>query len=426
MNGWKTALAGAVLVFGAAGLSAAPLVVDTFDDDKPENLLKGPSDTWGDRTDPSIACVMSFDKQTRLGDSGSSLRLDYDIESTRQNVFIPTNVSVPNPAVVKDDVYNGYYSVMGPAPKDLRSYQYMVLSVKGDPERGFTRTFRLELKDPNTGSGVSIDGVTDQWQRYSIPLKRFKEIQDWSKVREWTVVFGPSFVTRKTGTIYIDDVYFSMHPSERIRTPKRKLLVGRPDAAPSLDGRLADWPEPLWTDMSAPEDFLESGVISDKNDFGARFAAAWDDQYLYLAVEVRDNEILNTQPSEHIWKEDCLEIYIEPEGGNLLWGNPRHFQLGFSPTSASGAPARWAWFQKRAPSADEVRSASKKDARGYTVELAVAWSFLETPPAPGKTLSFSLAAHDKDAKGRSPEAKLNWSYHATQGAAVELGTIQLQ
>src|SRR5262245_28651519 len=77
----------ASLCLGAGSLFAKPLVVDTFDSGMPKNALEGSTNVWGDATDKSVFCAMSFDNRNRMGEEGYGLRLDYDIESAKETVF---------------------------------------------------------------------------------------------------------------------------------------------------------------------------------------------------------------------------------------------------------------------------------------------------------------------------------------------------
>lgn len=411
-----------LLLLPAAGLRAHHLLIDTFDSGTPANKVKGNGTVWGDTTDNSIGCVMTFDPAVRRGEEGYSLRLDYDIESDRENVVIPQNYSIAAPAQRRDEFFNGYNSTL--EKTDARAFTYFVLWARSKEGPGFTRSFKLELKDPTSASSVIIDGLTDKWQRFAIPMKRFRELKDLSKLQAWTVVFGPDTVTRKTGTVYIDDVYFSMNPDEKIRNPALSASSLRRASPPEIDGRLAEWDLEAFTDFSDPAMHHEAGKISGRKDLKASFSTGWDYQYLYVGVDVRDNEVMNGQSGADIWKDDCVEVYFDPTRDGFLWGSPKDFQLGFAPaTSWDGDPAAYAWFQKKVPSAEEVRWKVYRKKDGYQVEAAVAWSFLGLDPRKADKVGFTVAVHDRDSR---KEGKLNWSYFGYEGKGAALGTLAFQ
>jgi hypothetical protein len=445
-------LAGALAA--AAPAAAKIVLLDNFDAGEFKNMLQGQTGAWDlDPDNKSVNCVATFNDRVHMGETGKSLKLDYTLENSRRNVYVPSNNNPFNPAQMAGDsaVYNGYYSIFG--PMDLRECHYVTMWIKGDKEKGFTRTVKLELKDANGASGVLIEGITDQWQRFQIPFERFEEIQDWSVMKEFVFVFGVDIVTKKTGAIYVDDVYFCSTPYEKLRSPRRDVAALPAGGKMTVDALLSEWPAASFTDVSDLRDYMETGEVSKLKkvgwkdaegkrrdlppapktaaglkpaDLGAQFAVSWDDRYLYIAADVRDNEIVNDQSGQDIWKDDCLEIYLDPQGRGFNWGDPASFQIGFAPTSAAGRPAVWSWFQKRAPTSDEMKASLRPYEDGYQAEIALSWTFLGVTPAAGKQMGFSLAVHDRDTADKTAEAKLNWSYEALKSPAVRLGTLTLQ
>lgn len=413
-----------LLSFGVVRARAGLIVVDTFDDQDQSNATGGSTNVWGDTKDPSIGVKMSFDPAVRLGAEGGSLRLDFDIASQRDTVFYPPQYSISTPAQRKDDVYNGYYSVLG-TPQDLSRYKYLIFWVKGDEKAGYTRSFRLELKDGQAISGTTVSGIQTEWRKMVIPLSRFVEIRDWSHITEWAIVFGPPFVSNKEGTLYFDDVYFSQDPDVDLRTPRPVYLAKRADKV-VVDGKLREWDRSEFVEMADVDAFLESGQVSGRSDLRPRFAVKWDAWYLYVAVQVVDNEVVNKQSGANIWRDDSIEVYLEPGGGPLVWDKPEHFQIGLAPAGPEGAVESWLWFQKRKPATEELFLAGGRDRGGYQAEAAIAWPLLGVAPESGKTLSFSLAVNDRDEEDGTIQAKYNWSMNAAGDGTYELGVLRLE
>ncbi len=424
----RPVLVGAVLVGAlsmvSTGLRAAGpvLLLDNFDEDKTENALGGATGAWMDPEDKSQGCTASRVQLDRLGSLGRSLRLDFDIESQRENIRVPTNFSVASPAVALNQAFNGYYSVF-PA-QDLRPYNYLIFWAKGDATAGYTRSFKLEIKDGLSSGykGFVVDGLGTEWRRFVVPLRDFADIKDWGAVKEFVIVFAADAVTRKNGTVYIDDVYFAQNPDNNLTLPEREMTARHAEKPVTLDGKPSEWPRRDFIDLS-PSEFVESGARG-LRDAGARFAVQWDEQWLYLTVDLEDNEIQNGEEGESLWKGDVVELYVNPTGPVFTWGDPSAFQLGFSPVSASGVPGRWAWFQRRAPKENEARYAWDK--KKHTAEIAVAWSFLGVTPGVNRDLGFSIAFHDKDSADGTPEAKLQWSFQSLGGKKARLGKLVLK
>lgn len=197
----KTKLASliAVMMVMAYGLSvdakkafaAEELVVSDFDTgDKPNNI-GGDFGGWDkDPNDETQGTQMSFEPDDALGDpAGYAIRLDYDVDS-------------PNPA------YNGFWMKMN--GEDAAKYNTLNFYIKGDAANGFTKRMKIELKDmTNKPSPYIVSGITEQWQKISIPFEKFRRITDWSAMNEFVVVFDDINSNPKKGTVLIDHITLS-------------------------------------------------------------------------------------------------------------------------------------------------------------------------------------------------------------------------
>lgn len=411
---------GVVLPMAVRG---APILLDNFNEAKAENALGGATGAWYDPDDKSIYCKTDFDDKVYFGPSGRSLRLDYNIRSQRQNVNIPTNASQAFPISQDNQAFNGYYSIF--PPQNLTNKTHLILWARGGGDSGFSRSFKIEIKDGLNPfyAGYKVTGLTDQWQRFAIPLRSFTDIKDWAAIKEFVVVFAADTVTKLDGTLYLDDIYFADSAEQNLSVPMEAYTVARVEPAPQIDGKLKDWGRMNWHNISGGE-YVEKGARSGLKDASAQWAVRWDDQWLYVAVSLKDNEQVNGESGDGIYKGDCVEIYLNPDGTEFNWGDPKAFQLGFSPTSKTGNPAQWAWFQRRAPTDAEVRVAwnSQKD----VLETAIAWSFLKMTPGVNREVGFGLAFHDQDVKDGTPECKLTCSVGNLGKLRTRIGKMVLQ
>ena len=184
-----------VVGFGVVAHAAAPasneLVIADFDTgDKPNNI-GGDFGAWDkDPNDETQGTQMSFDTDDSQGDaSGYSCRLDYDVDS-------------PNPA------YNGFWMKLN--GEDATAYNTLNFFVKGDAKAGYTKRFKIELKDmTNKPSAYIVSGVTDKWQKISIPFEKFRRIENWNSLNELVFVFDDINSSPKTGGILLDQITFS-------------------------------------------------------------------------------------------------------------------------------------------------------------------------------------------------------------------------
>jgi len=184
------------LVCAGLILSSSPLraegeaVIDNLNDADLGNKLGGAWEVWlRTQDDPTQNCKMSFAKDDALGDpTGHAMQLDYDVDSE-------------NPA------YNGVRTDLNHF--DASGFKTLNLYVKGDGARGFPPNLKIELIGPDKRpSPYLITGITDQWQKFTVPLSEFWLIQDLKRVEKFVVVFADITSSPKIGTIYIDQVYF--------------------------------------------------------------------------------------------------------------------------------------------------------------------------------------------------------------------------
>ena len=174
-----------------AGAAAGELVIADFDTgDKPNNI-GGDFGAWDkDPNDDTQGTQMSFEPEDALGDqAGYAIRLDYDVDS-------------PNPA------YNGFWMKLN--GEDATPYNALSFYIKGSGEKGFTKRVKIELKDmENKPSPYIVSGVTEEWQKVTIPFDKFRRITDWAHMNEFVVVFDDVNSNPKKGTVFIDHVTLS-------------------------------------------------------------------------------------------------------------------------------------------------------------------------------------------------------------------------
>lgn len=175
----------------AAGkTNANSLVIADFDTgDKPNNI-GGDFGAWDkDPNDDTQGTKLSFEPDDALGDpAGYAAKLVYDVDS-------------PNPA------YNGFWMKLN--GENATAYNTLTFYIKGDKAAGFTKRVKIEMKDmTNKSSPYIVSGITDQWQKISIPFEKFRRITDWSATNEFVLVFDDINSSPKTGAILIDQIAF--------------------------------------------------------------------------------------------------------------------------------------------------------------------------------------------------------------------------
>lgn len=170
-------------------LLADYLSVDTFDDQVRPNNLGGDYGPWVLSWDDSPqSCTIEHDVTEKIDNRGASLKVKYDVDSKRKAAC-------------------GFFAFLEDA--DLRKFDKLIFYIKGDIKEGYTQNIMVEISTSNNVSRVRVAGITDKWQKIAIPFSDFREISDWSRVNKFAVVIEDSFVSKKTGVLYFDDIYFS-------------------------------------------------------------------------------------------------------------------------------------------------------------------------------------------------------------------------
>jgi hypothetical protein len=180
----------AVVLMLAGQVSAATLVIADYNTGSKPNNIGGDFGAWNkDEADQTQGCKMDFSSAEMHGGTGSSVQLDYDVDS-------------PNPA------YNGFWMKL--QNKDASQYDKLSLWIKGDSTAGFSPKVKLELKNAKGEVGkYTVSNITADWQEIVIPLAQFGGLTDLKSMTEFVIVFDDmTCAGKKQGTIYIDDIAF--------------------------------------------------------------------------------------------------------------------------------------------------------------------------------------------------------------------------
>ncbi len=170
--------------------TSTQLMVADFNSGVKPNNLGGDFGCWiKDPNDPMQGCIESFDAKDRFGDKGYALRLIYSVAS-------------------KNPAFGGLW--MRLQNLDASRFDALAFRVRGDPGMGYTKVFKVELKDAlDQSSHKYVNDVTDQWQDVVIPLSSFEGMANPRKLKELVIVFEDRTATAKQGVIYLDDIRFT-------------------------------------------------------------------------------------------------------------------------------------------------------------------------------------------------------------------------
>lgn len=176
-------------------------------------------------------------------------------------------------------------------------------------------------------------------------------------------------------------------------------VLPKVSSPPTIDGTV----DQIWyASLSHPFMSISRGVIDDADDLSAVWHGLWDDDYLYLLVEVTDN-VLEDDAGEFFWQNDVMEIYFNMDnvkpGGNAYNGDNYQYTFGWNkPNEEAGSNADWTG----------VEWAQVNTANGYLNEIRMPWSTLTTLSIQtGFSFGFDIAVNDNDGQP-AYDAVLYW------------------
>jgi len=167
-------------------------VIADFNSGEWTNNLGGNIEVWlkDNGSDESQNCHLTFvEDDVHSLSTGYAIQIDYDVDS-------------PNPA------YNGIRTSL--KGFDASGFTSLNFFIKGDSERGFSEKLKIEMIGANKRpSPYMVNGITDRWQKISVPLSEFFIVKDWSTVEYFVIVFADITNDPKVGAFYLDHVYFA-------------------------------------------------------------------------------------------------------------------------------------------------------------------------------------------------------------------------
>lgn len=207
------------------------------------------------------------------------------------------------------------------------------------------------------------------------------------------------------------------------------LLAAQTAVPPQIDGELDEWTEApaAVIDQAEQVGFVEKPELAwgGPADLSARTSLRWDDDHLYLAMDVTDDAIVQQMSGEGIWKGDHVELWLDTrlqaDFAEEVAGDD-DFQLGFSPGAADGSAGPdffiWQPALSRTDYADKIAYAARFNDHGYQFEAAIPWQLLNAErPQAGLVYGISIEPSDTDTPGRAaqevmmstaPESPSHW------------------
>ncbi|HEX3051468.1 MAG TPA: sugar-binding protein [Aggregatilineaceae bacterium] len=215
------------------------------------------------------------------------------------------------------------------------------------------------------------------------------------------------------------------------------LTVARLTTAPTIDGDLSEYD--ALPSYEIPFDRVWEGAADDAADLTSTFKVAYDDEFLYIAMDVTDNTVVSNIAPNDIkghWRSDSVEITVDPLGAGGSENSMTTFKTGIFPFDTEGnvqaerdADANQGVIGETAP---DMKVASARTDTGYVLEVAIPWNAVPGTIEAGQNFGFDVLLYDCDkadaAIGENcNEARTAWSaWDSIQGTPRLWGHATLE
>ena len=179
------------------------------------------------------------------------------------------------------------------------------------------------------------------------------------------------------------------------------LTIPRLSKAPAIDGDLADLSAGA-DGQIGPEDLWWRAKPDGAADASASFKLGYDDTYLYVGMNVKDELVACNIAPDDIkaqLRSDAIGVTVDPSGTSRDTGTTMQAAAfpcttaGFGARGFRDADARQGVMEETAPG---MQVASKKVDGGYTIEFRLPWAAMPKVPKAGDTIGLNLVMYDGD------------------------------
>ncbi|OAV44539.1 hypothetical protein A3850_008560 [Lewinella sp. 4G2] len=136
------------------------------------------------------------------------------------------------------------------------------------------------------------------------------------------------------------------------------------------------------------------------NDLTASWTSVWDDEALYLIIDVTDNDLKNDSNDPRL--DDGVEIFIDADnsrGMSYDGLNDFHYVIGWGDNEA---------VELSFGATDGVETRQRSLFTGYVKEVKIPWATLGIDPTEGTLFGFDVHVNDDDNGRDNLEGRLSW------------------
>ena len=178
-------------------------------------------------------------------------------------------------------------------------------------------------------------------------------------------------------------------PEEEPEVPEGSVIAYR--GTPALDGTLE---ETLWVlDTDA------SRVIEGNGNNVILFGLLWDEEHLYVGVDVDDPNRKTDNPM--FYQNDSVEVFLDGDNnkGHTYDKHDAEYAIVLGSDEMLVSDERPINTEQAWDLSDNIH---------YTVEIAIPWDDLDVSPSDGAIIGFDLGMNDNDDNNRDRDAHHMW------------------
>jgi hypothetical protein len=187
--------------------------------------------------------------------------------------------------------------------------------------------------------------------------------------------------------------------AEKAKAEKGATIMKTPKS-PVIDGTAED----LWSDA---RQYKLTNVLfsplSSPNDLAANFKAMWDEDNLYVLIDVTDDKLVNDSSSDEWWFDDSAEVYIDADNSksNQYDDDDAQYHFDWDKTNPTMG------VHNQHGRTENVEFAMVTTDKGYRTEIKFPWKTLGVKLGPGSSIGLDIQVNDDDDGGQR-DTKLAW------------------
>ena len=179
-----------------------------------------------------------------------------------------------------------------------------------------------------------------------------------------------------------------------------------------VDGRLDEWRAFPHGTADSPQIRGDSASWQGPGDASFRFAVAHDEEFLYVAVDATDEQVVPPADLERPWLQDGVEIRVDARPDPARSQNRGLNEIADFLFIATGpgetAEQTWIYPDRQRQLPQGVRAVSLKTEKGFAAEVAIPVQYLdEAQRQQWKRFRLNIFQNDRDEPG-GPHAHVNW------------------